>query len=326
MNQHILFSMCNQSRHGRGRTHCLGLLNPARSNFRWIRSGTTRRDFGITGLSCDEQGYYAAVQAHNNAIRIIRYLPDSFKILSVYFLKYTGDPHSLCIHKGELLIASTSNNAIYCLRRKNGDITSEELFWRYPDTSKTENDVHLNCLADHKGELYATLFGPRGGDGKFGAAGELVNVTTGETCLSHLHQPHTILFTDGHVYCASSASSEIVRATHTNTGWVEMRSKLRGYTRGLSVWNEGIIAGISAHRTHSRSKGSNVSRPDNFFEKSQLVLLKKDLTEEKVVLDTSNLGLEIYEILTMEPPVRRPRSPLFSSRLESLRASVMHKG
>ena len=315
--------MCNQSRHGRGRTHCLALFDVESGAIQWIRSGTTRRDFGITGIAMDDDGFYAAVQAHDDAIRIVWFHPNSFKILSEYSLKHTGDPHSLCIHSGQLMVASTSNNAIYCLHRKTGRISEEELYWRYPGTSETENDVHINSLASHDGELYATSFGPRDSEGKFGTHGELRNVTSDQLCLTNLHQPHSILFHNARVYCASSGSGEIVVATPTNEGWTDQRVKLRGYTRGLSAWRDCILVGVSAHRTRSRSKGNLLSHSDDHYANSEMVLLTEDAVGKRVVLDMTGFGREIYEILAVdiEPNTRLPR-PVPFSRLESLRTNL----
>ena len=98
----IIFSMCNQDRRGLRRIRCLARLDVGTGSITWVRSGATRRDFGITGIAEDEYGFYAAVQARDQSIRIIQYDRQSFRIVSAFRLRLTGDPHSLCIHQGQL--------------------------------------------------------------------------------------------------------------------------------------------------------------------------------------------------------------------------------
>ncbi|NQV44727.1 MAG: DUF4915 domain-containing protein [Rhodospirillales bacterium] len=326
MTAQIIFSMCNQSRHDARRTHCLAALDVECGTVNWIRSGTTRRDFGMTGIAADEHGFYAAVQSHDTSVRIIHFDRYSFRIISEFPLRFTGDPHSLCIHNGDLLIASTSNNAIFHLARKNGTITSEELYWRHPGTSDHENDVHLNCLASHGGELFVTAFGARDIDGKFGVSDELLNTNTNTRCISGLSQPHTILFHHDRVYCASSATGEVVIATPGAGQWVENRILLRGYTRGLAPWGNMILVGISAHRMRSRSRGNTVDPTDRHYPQSEIALLDKNGKEKAVAIPTTAFGNEVYEIINIDIAQTQafPR-PWPGLRLESLRTAIQKR-
>jgi hypothetical protein len=319
----IIFSMCNQSRQGLRRIQCLAGLDVDTGAITWVRAGTTRRDFGVTGLAEDGHGFYAAVQAHDNAIRIIHYNRRSFRIVSEFPLQLSGDPHSLCIHQGELLLASTANNAIYHLVRKNGKIVNEELFWRYPGTSDGRNDVHLNCMASYQDELYVTAFGPRNDEGKFDRSGVLRNIGTNAVCVSNMHQPHTILFHRDRLYCASSATGELVISTQVNGEWVEKRIALRGYPRGIAPWGDGVLVGISAHRTHSRSQGTEADLAPGHYTGSQIILLNADGEEDRVIVDTTAFGNEVYEIISIiaEDDQAFP-APLKTLHLESLKTSV----
>lgn len=213
MTAQIIFSMCNQPRHGTGRTHCLGALDMESGAIKWIRPGTTGRDFGVTGIVADESGFYIALQSRGHTVRIVRMDRHTFQIISDYKLHFVTDPHSLCIHNGDLLIASTGNNAVFHLARKNGDVTGEELYWRYPGSSEKTDDVHLNCLASYQAQLFVVTFGSKDADGRFGRSGELLNVTTGSQCIADMHQPHSILFHNGKVYCTSSGKGEVIVAT-----------------------------------------------------------------------------------------------------------------
>lgn len=319
----IIFSMCNQSRQGSRRTHCLAALDVDSGALNWIRAGTTRRDFGITGIAADADGIYAAVQTHLETLRVIQFDRHSFRIVSEFPLRHARDPHSLCIHNGDLLLASTGNNAIFHLVRKSGKIIAEELFWRYPGTSDQENDVHVNCLNSYRGDLFATAFGPRNEQGEFGDSGELRNITTDKRCVGGMRQPHSILFHGGRTYCASSATGEVVVASPGNDDWSVKRISLRGYTRGLASWGEKVLVGVSAHRTRSRSRGNTLETKAGHYSESEIILLSQNGEEERVAVDTSLFGKEVYEIINIDTVgVGKFPSPMSNLRLESLRTAI----
>ena len=296
MNKNIIFSMCNQDRKGHGRINCLGVLDITGS-ISWLKSATTRKDYGITGIVQDDFGLYVAIQTRRERLRVTHFQPKTYKIIESFPLSITVDPHSLCIHQGQLLLASSGTNKIILLRRKAGVIVHEEVFWHYPDTSETIDEVHLNCIADFEGSLFATVFGLRDENGTFTANGSLLNISTGEVCYTGFNQPHSILFHNDKIYCASSGTSELFILEKINDKWHANVILLRGYPRGLTSYGDDILVGISAHREVSRSKGYRVHRSYKTFERSQVVRITSDGREKGVIADVTTHGAELYDLM-----------------------------
>jgi GT2 family glycosyltransferase/glycosyltransferase involved in cell wall biosynthesis/predicted nuclease with TOPRIM domain len=178
-------------------------------------------------------------------------------------------------------VVATEENAVLHLGRDGG--RARRAFSEAPDS------WHLNSLAWHQGRLLASHFGRfdthRGYKGRTRAAGEVIDVGTGEVVVSGLSQPHSLVSVGDELWLCSSETSEL---------WVtrdgeRLRSVvLPGYTRGLVVADGKVYVGLS------RSRNEPLSAEGRRFETAVVAVLDR--------ADLSVLGFvplpwpEIYDI------------------------------
>jgi acetolactate synthase-1/2/3 large subunit len=152
---------------------------------------------------------------------------------------------------------------------------------------------HLNCITQHEGDWYATMFGPigpfAGAVPKRDEAGRIVRLMTGETVAEGLTAPHTPRWLDGVWLVCNSATGELF-AIDPDSGRVLRRVRCGDWTRGIAWDDDFLYVGTSKRRASNRS-----------YDHAEVVVLDRTSWTplEHVVVDAQ----EIYELLVVARPV-----------------------
>jgi acetolactate synthase-1/2/3 large subunit len=202
--------------------------------------------------------------ADGRAVRLLRANERSYGIAEMLIYDDRGieryvrldsiiDPHDVLWDGTHFVIACSASNRLIWLSAE-GKIVRE---WHAPG----EGDCwHLNSLHQVDGRLTVCAFGRFAGHREWTKSsdreGIVFDFESGRDLLRGLSKPHHQRRVDeGWVVC-NSAEHELVRIT-PETGEVEQRLKLNGWTRGLCVLDEVLLVGESSlRRVHSAGAGS----------------------------------------------------------------------
>lgn len=293
----LLISFCNQER--ARRAFSLAALDPTEDRIDWIRVGARRRDFGTAGRAVHDDHLYVVIQS-NRAPRIVALDRGRWQIRGVSPLARVRDPHSLTVNDGALYVASTGDNAVYRLTLDGPVVGREEMHWRYPGTSETHDDVHLNALAFFDGDLIVSAFGPRDADGRWTPNGVILNADTGQRLAVGLDQPHTVVQDGNRLAFCESRTGRV----HTGTrgdGHIEFQAHdVDGYTRGLWFDTDDLLVGISGHRAASRSTKRALATPNGAVVHSGLRRLRLGSSEVTSIADLSDGANEVYDVIEID--------------------------
>lgn len=155
------------------------------------------------------------------------------------------DLHDVQIIGNETLVVASHENAVFTIPPSGDPIKR----WQLPG----EPDAwHINCLADHKGEIFASAFcagrNYRGWLNCHDGAGLVFSLMTGRVVASGLDMPHSPLFIDGSLLVCNSGSGELFEIDPVEPTRRLRTIDLGGFTRGLAVLGDKIFAGVSARR------------------------------------------------------------------------------
>ena len=158
--------------------------------------------------------------------------------------------HDLAISGDDLWLVNTRFS---CLMGLSHDVSFVPR-WRPPFISEIvpEDRCHLNGLALVEGKpKYVTALGETdsvGGwrDGK-ASGGILIDVESGETVLRNLAMPHSPRWHRGRLYLLDSGAGELL-LVEPETGERTVVCALPGYLRGLTLWGDVALVGLSKIR------------------------------------------------------------------------------
>ena len=122
---------------------------------------------------------------------------------------------------------------------------------------------HLNSLVSVEGRLAVCAFGRFGTAREWAAdegaaTGVVFDFESGRTLISGLSRPHHPRFVDGFWVVCNSARNELLRIDPV-TGTVDNRLALAGWTRGLCVLDDYLLAGESSLRRASPKATASVA-------------------------------------------------------------------
>jgi len=249
---------------------------------------------GFSGLCPYREGFLAALQTEPTTLL---QLSREYQVENVWTLTRVKDARSLAVFEDKIYLVSTGNDAIV----EFAPDSEERIFWRANHEGK--DSIHLNSLAWHEGNLYATAFGKKKGDSWSSAdAGFLQNLTTGTCLCEALMHPHSLLVADdGFYFC---------RSRHMSVGKPDGQDLEIGvgYTRGLCVSGEYIWVGVSRGRASSKSLGKVVENPQDSGLLTGLcgvVMYRRnadDLSKSELIgaFWLEDYRTEIYDILPLE--------------------------
>ncbi|MGE5547362.1 MAG: DUF4915 domain-containing protein [Solirubrobacterales bacterium] len=320
----FLVSFPNQST-PLARIFCLAAVDTDSGTVRWIRSGATAGDLGTTGLALIGDHLYCVIQSKKRP-RLNVIDTRSWRIVQSLRFRKVGDPHSIAVHAGDLLVVSSRDNAVYRMRRHGWRVLGEELVRRFPGTSATTDDIHVNSICTMGDAVLVTVFGRRAPDGRWACCGKAIDLWTGATMVQGLSQPHSLGHADGRVFLASSSSGAVWLGTPAGPReWAMRTYAVGGYPRGLACRGGEVYVAISAPRTISKSTGRPLpgTVPPHPV---QIVRLNPATGRTEPLADLTAHGGEIYDILLWDrplpPPTAAPTRSPFLERMAAWRARL----
>lgn len=288
-----LVSFCNQQ--GSRRPFGLAAVDPATGGVSWIGLGIGRKETGATGFAFHADLFYVAVQARHP--RLVAFDPSGWRRIASVPFTHVRDPHSLLSSPYGLLVASTGDNAIYRLATRDGELTGEEMLWRYPGASETRDDVHINSLVTVRNRILVSGFGWRRADGEWGRENGFIYDTAAQGPITEgLHHPHSLIFDVGRIAFAESGPGRVRIGRWTGSGIaIDEMIDVPGYPRGLAWTHDSLVIGSSMQRRVSRSTSKPLKTEVKAFS-SGLYRYSPVSGALTRIFDASECGAEIYGV------------------------------
>jgi uncharacterized protein DUF4915 len=175
---------------------------------------------------------------------------DRFGRVHLQRLPVARDLHDVQVIGNETLVVASYENTVFTVP-PFGDPLKR---WQLPG----EPDAwHINCLADHEGEIFASAFcdgrNYRGWLSCHDGAGLVLSLMTGRVVANGLDMPHSPLFIEGSLLVCNSGSGELFEIDPVEPTRRLRTIDLGGFTRGLAVMGDKIFVGVSAKRGASPS-------------------------------------------------------------------------
>lgn len=308
-------------------THSICLFNPDSGGLRWVLqdNAVIEKNMGVTGV-CEIDGLVGYVtQGEARYLTVIDL--EAQKTVAQRELTRVVDAHDLVFRSGYFYVVSCGTNEIYKLAFDGELIGEEELFWQVPDEPYDADTVHLNGLAFGTADIVASCFGHREENGQWGTKGKLIDVRSGELILDGLRQPHSPTIVDEVLYYAESAAGKIGMLRNSGDGWaLERELIVDGYPRGLAVWEDSLLVGISTHRNLSRSRRRLLGESVSAIANSAILQVDRASLTLKHDYNISLVGNEVYDVLPVrtnlplypEPVAAQDRMREMQSTVEKL--------
>lgn len=295
---YALLSFCNQPRSSEKGA----LLFDFRAKTgTWIPVGSDADIMGTRGIGVDGGLVYVCYtvgwwETHVSTYELTGLQP---RLLSDRLLPEVKDPHSVCVHDGRFLVASTGTDEIVAYDLDGGEIGDlAETFWRA--SGEGEDTHHVNSVASDGKRVIISAFGPRSGEFWSSAeSGYIRDLSTGEVLCDGLRQPHSVRLSQGRVYFAES-SRQTLRVIGGET------IVIGGYVRGCDVVSgSAVLVGSNVARRSSRSRGI-VTNSNNLEEregdvvgKCSIAYVKLQPAATREYYDITPFGSEIYDICAL---------------------------
>jgi hypothetical protein len=244
------------------------------------------RGNGITGM-CHHEGELVILLQRMPSTLVFTDL--GFNYLKHHELEGLKGVHTIISWQRSIYLSVTNQDRIVKLdpALKQQDVWSNQTL---------QDDIHLNSLCVHDGQLHASAFGHKAGQLWSSARqGYVFNVATGEQVINNIWHPHSSFSHAGKVYCCDSSNQQIISAGHT------LLKDLPGYSRGLFINDEIIICGSSLGRLVSHSTGvriSNKSDQGTLGGQCGLTVHFRNSKQQRFV-DLSDMATEVFEVLPL---------------------------
>lgn len=270
------------------------LVNLATGDVRGISLG----DQGASGLAYVGGGEtIIAIQAGSCLVR----LSSQLRILSRHFDDRLIDTHSLAATGRTLFAVSTGRDCVPEYQIGNDHL---ELRTVHRLSQATADTLHVNSICIHQGRVLVGMFGEgwrkQATDAQTGLILDLGSRQTVSTSIRH---PHSLCSTHDHLYVLGS-SDGTVEQVHPG-GERTVCARFPGYLRGLSIFEEGAIVGVSRNRHPSRAPNAENVDAASFEDYCGVLRFNKgwDLID---FVDLSWLGPEIFDIALVSPAIPAP--------------------
>jgi len=245
---------------------------------------------GVTGLAKYKDGFLCLLQAKRHKLF---FLDKNYKVKKKWSLKYVKDGHSLLVKDEKVYIASTGNNSIVEFLPEKGE---EKIYWRANNEEK--DTLHINSIAYFEGNLVISAFGKKEKENWLCSKnGYIFDVTNGRIIKDELFHPHTLISKDGELFFCESAKRKI-RSLKKDLLQID-----KGYVRGLAIYGNEIVFGISHARRRSKSTGRLNDMNDSLIRSFQAgcgIWICRKIGEDFQLVRFINLfpySNEIYDIL-----------------------------
>lgn len=302
----ILITCCNIDPPG-----CpMGALDLATGQFVWApvdEYGATCH--GMTGACRSPEGGFAILTQVRNGedVRLLRY-DDQWRPRPGFSVPAIRDAHSMIPFGEGYLVADSAQNAVVYIadpstepeqRLPRGtDQGIYEVYWSCG--SRDSDEVHLNSVAEYRGDVYVSMFGPKPAAGWAEAQdGAIENISRHETIFHGLRHPHSLTVFEDELYWLESQTARLYR--YTPEDGVSVVAQLEGYLRGLAIDRSRFYIAGSAARRKSRSTGALNASANNLRRlHSWLYTIERDtleVSQRKLTQYTS----EAYDLVRLTP-------------------------
>jgi hypothetical protein len=204
------------------------------------------------------------------------------------------DAHSILVRRGYLYVVSTGTDEVIRYRLKNDLPTDREVAWRA--SSASSDTHHLNSIAEFRGSLVVSGFGPKAGALWSSATdGYIWDIEHDMPVLRDIHHPHSVACRGDQLLFCESSSSRLCSLSGTV-------AQLQGYTRGVAWLSDRLVCvASSVGRKISKSTGliANTADPGEPIGHCQLVVVDVVTGEARKTIDLSSFGDEIYDLLSL---------------------------
>jgi hypothetical protein len=272
-------------------------------------------DAGVTGLVRLSQGG-VALAVQSGEPRIV-FLNDDLSVRRVVRSDRFADLHSLHEKDGFLLCCASGANKV--LKIDLADFALS-LFWEYPID---EPFLHINSMVFHgeRALVCSHKIPPEAGV----QSGGCWYLDDFEVLIPDLKQPHTVTVRGEEVWCLSSHDEQVAV---WRAGEVTSRP-LRGYLRGLMLYEDKLLVGSSSRRFISRKrKGVRYADFAEVIGNPAYMsgLIQADgVLEERGRADTTAVGFEVYDLIA-DPGVPEAllRRPVASIRMQTMQRLLLN--
>lgn len=268
-------------------------------------------DEGATGIALGAGGTtFVALPGSRRIVQLDRDL----KVQSWHQHDTLLDLHSLAVVADTLYAVACGTDSVVRYDTRNLHKGPEAA---HPVTDSGTDTVHLNSLCHHDGRVLVTTFGEqwrthppdhRGGS--------VVGLDGLDVVSSAIRHPHSVTSTGDTLYVLGSGTGTIEQVLAG--GDRALCAHYPGYVRGLAVYPEGAVVGVSGRRRRSRGLGT-LNTDESTFEERCLILRFDATWNLSGTVDLSWLGREIYDI-RLAPPGTPP--PTAADTLEAAKGRI----
>ena len=280
-------------------------------------------ELGAAGIAAVDGAMFVAAQTGG----IVRYGCD-LRPTGILPTPTAANLHSILYRSAEraLYVTSAHNDTLfrYGLADDGTRFTGEEAVYDADPSHRGQDRFHLNSVAEWRGDLYATVFGPSTGENhKSRRNGKVVRIADGETIAEGLYHPHSLYVHEDELYVVESQAQSVHRITGSDPRTWPIPG---GYPRGLATLApQRLLVGVSALRRESNSLGTpnvlNSNTPLDF--RTRLVELDLESGAVCRSVDLTLLAGEVFDVRVL--PSGAPFEPSpdggLSERVETLEES-----
>lgn len=291
----ILVSFCNQQPENCKKNLLLYDLENNQSKYLLENEGS------FTGLTQDEDYFYAISQGNRNGIFIID--KKNHSIILKQKLDNLFDPHSILIDGNLIYVVSTGEDKVveYFFDKNNLRIDFVDYFWELSGRY-CKNDInHVNSIFKYNDKIFVSAFGIKKDINKKISAekGFILDTTNNKKIIENIFHPHSVFIENNNFYYCESMAGKIKK---NKESIIEVVS---GYVRGLSIKKRTLIFGLSEGRKFSRSSGKKIEKEDVIKNGFCSVFIYKKRFFSNSWKKHSSINLfpehaEIYDILTVD--------------------------
>lgn len=275
---------------------------------RWVRSGATKYDLGVSGVVQVGNWLYCLIQSKVKP-RLTSIDLRTWQVLHTYVCNYVIDPHSIIERNGSLFVVSSGTNAVIRFEVDNGHVISEQLHWRPDCVSSDCDEIHLNSLACIDGRIVVSHFGGRDSSGEWLHEGLVYDTERDKVIVDDLAHPHSLTQHQGHLYLADSFNGQVlIGKPNDNDGYTFDKVNVGGYPRGLVVDGGDLLVAISARRLVSKSTGKVNIAPKREATRSGIVRINLETRQTAKCIDLQDYGSELYDLHIVSAPLPDPSS------------------
>src|SRR3989339_1447062 len=202
---------------------------------------------GFTGLACSGEYIYTVTYTRDTPY-LVRLKKQGLGVDLIRKAEPVRDPHSMICFGGRLYLVSSGTNSVEMFDPKNFDYLGR--YYQHPGTTPTDDQVHINSIFLHRGQLWASAFGLIvDKNWSKASGGYLINMANGQK-LYKIYHPHSVAVEGGDFYYCESWTSSVYK-----NGEV-IKQIPEAYVRGLDVDKARLVVGISSGRRVSKSRGT----------------------------------------------------------------------